>query len=128
MKKSSGFTLLEVMIAVTIFALIASTLSKAASVTVDNQIHLERKLLATWIAENHIVELRSTPFDSIKKSKKDLSYAERKWLINTNVKIKKDFSGMPMPLQVKEIDVSVSLEEAPDNPLQTLTTFIAKDD
>lgn len=127
MKKANGFTLLEVMIAITIFALIATTLSKVAATTVDNHIHLEHKLLATWIAENDIIELRSTPFASISNSKKDLTYADRKWVIQRAVKPVKEFSGIPIPLEVKQLDVSVSLEEHADSPLQTLTAFVTND-
>ncbi len=127
MKKNNGFTLLEVMIALTIFALIATTLSQAASITVDNQIHIERKLLATWIAENQIIELRSISFNNITTSKKEIEFANRKWIINTLVALKKQFSGMPLPLDVKSLTVSVSLKESPDSPLQTLTAYVAND-
>lgn len=128
MKKSNGFTLLEVMIALTIFALMATTLSQTAAITVDNQIHIERKLLATWIAENEIIELRSTPFANIKSTKKDINYAERDWLINTVVTPKKQLPGMPkLLLDIKSIIVSVSLKESADDPLQTLTAYVAND-
>jgi general secretion pathway protein I len=126
-KKNNGFTLLEVMIALTIFALIPTTLSQAASITVDNQIHIERKLLATWIAENQIIELRSISFNNITTSKKEIEFANRKWIINTLVALKKQFSGMPLPLDVKSLTVSVSLKESPDSPLQTLTAYVAND-
>lgn len=115
------------MIALTIFALIATTLSQAASITVDNQIHIERKLLATWIAENHIIELRSTPFANINSNKKEVEFSNREWEINTLVAPKKKFSGMPIPLDVKSLVVSVSLAESPDSPLQTLTAYVAND-
>lgn len=115
------------MIALTIFALIASTLSKASALAVDNQIHLERKLLATWIAENEIVEMRSSAFAAITKKKKDIKYSGRDWIIDINAKPKKNFSGMPIPLEIKEVTVAISLAENPDSPLQTLTAFIAND-
>lgn len=127
MTKNSGFTLLEVMIALTIFALIATTLSQSASITVDNQIHIERKLLATWIAENQVIELRSLSFNNIVTSKKEVEFADRQWIVNTLVAAKKKFSGMPLPLDVKSLVVSVSLKESPDSPLQTLTAYVAND-
>ncbi|MFT5592694.1 MAG: general secretion pathway protein I [Oceanicoccus sp.] len=128
MKKSNGFTLLEVMIALTIFALMATTLSQTAAITVDNQIHIERKLLATWVAENEIIELRSTPFANIKSAKKDINYAERDWIISTVVTPKKQLPGMPgLVLDIKSIIVSVSLKESPEDPLQSLTAYVAND-
>lgn len=129
MKKNKGFTLLEVMIALTIFALMATTLSQTAAITVDNQIHIEKKLLATWIAENKIIELRSVHFNNIKSSKEDIKYSERDWVINTAVAIKKQLPGMPatLPLEIKSIEVSVSLKDSEDEPLQTLTAYVAND-
>lgn len=129
MKKNKGFTLLEVMIALTIFALMATTLSQTAAITVDNQIHIEKKLLATWIAENEIIELRSTPFNNIKSSKKDIKYSERDWIINTTVALKKQLPGMPatLPLEIKSIEVAVSLKESEDDTVQTLTAYVAND-
>jgi general secretion pathway protein I len=126
-RKNKGFTLLEVMIALTIFALIATTLSQAASITVDNQIHIERKLLATWIAENQIIELRSVSFNNISTSKNEVEFADRQWIVSILVAPKKKFSGMPIPLDVKSLTVSVSLKESPDSPLQTLTAYVAND-
>ena len=128
MNKQAGFTLLEVMIALTVFALIAISVSQATSVAVDNQIHLEQKLLACWIAENETTIMRSEGWDSIKKGSKELEYANQKWLIKKAVKDKKSFSGIPIPLDIREVEISVSLEESPESPLFTLTSFMAKDD
>lgn len=130
MNKQRGFTLLEVMIAVTVFALIAISVSQATSVAVDNQIHLERKLLACWIAENETTLMRSESWANIKKGSKELEYANQKWLIKKTVKEKKRFTGIPIPIpiDVREVEISVSLEESPDSPLFTLTSFMAKDD
>ena len=126
--KASGFTLLEVMIAITVFALIATTISQATSVTVDNQIHLEQKLLACWIAENETTLLRTKAWTEIKNSKKDIEYSGRKWLVQTKVKDKKSFSGIPIPLDIREVAISVALESAPEDPLFNLTSYMAKDD
>lgn len=127
MNKSSGFTLLEVMIAITIFAMLATTVSQVASVTVDNQIHLEKKMLATWIAENKIVEMRLLSWDQIKKGKEDVKMSDREWIITTNVKNKKKFGGLQIPLDMKEVTVSVALKESADAPLQSFVAYIAND-
>ncbi len=128
MNRQIGFTLLEVMIAITIFAMLATTISQVASVTVDNQIHLEKKMIATWIAENKIIELRSSPWSDIKNTSEDIEMSERKWAVKIEVKAKKDFAGMPIPLDVKEVNVSVALKDSPDNPLQSFVAYMANDD
>ncbi|EBH8768118.1 type II secretion system minor pseudopilin GspI [Salmonella enterica] len=47
-----GFTLLEVMIALVIFALAATAVLQIASGTLNNQQILEEKTVAGWVAEN----------------------------------------------------------------------------
>src|SRR5690606_41115542 len=53
-----GFTLLEVMIALTIFAAIAIVISDTASQSASSLIHLQDKTLAAMVAENRMAELR----------------------------------------------------------------------
>jgi len=125
--KQTGFTLLEVMIAITIFAMLASTISQVAAVTVDNQIHLEKKLLATWIAENDIIKMRSLPWNEIKSGKDELKLSDREWLIKRVVKDKKSFGGINLPVEVREVNVSVYLKSHPDNALQSFVAYIAND-
>lgn len=115
------------MIALTIFALIATTLSQSASITVDNQIHIEHKLLATWIAENQIIELRSIAYADVKNKKTDIKFGDREWLVTINAKPEKKFGGLPIPLEIKKVDVSVALKPDIDSPLQTLSAYIAND-
>ncbi len=125
MNKQTGFTLLEVMIAITIFAMLATTISQVASVTVDNQIHLEKKMIASWIAENKLVEMRSLPWADIKKGSEDIKMSEREWVVKVTVKDKKDF---PIKLEVREVNVSVALKSEPDSPLQSFIAYMANDD
>ncbi len=125
MNKQTGFTLLEVMIAITIFAMLATTISQVASVTVDNQIHLEKKMIASWIAENKLVEMRSLPWADIKKGSEDIKMSEREWLVKTTVKDKKDF---PIKIEVREVTVSVALKSEPDSQLQSFVAYMANDD
>lgn len=123
MNRQGGFTLLEVMIAVTVFALIAISVSQATSIAVDNQIHLERKLLASWIAENETILMR-TAEEKVKKGTEELEYADQNWLIKKTITDAVFLSGL---FTAKKIEVSVSLEESPESSLFTLTSFLAKD-
>jgi len=125
--KQTGFTLLEVMIAITIFAMLASTISQVAAVTVDNQIHLEKKLLATWIAENDIIKMRSLPWNEIKSGKDELKLSDREWFIKRVVKDKKSFGGINLPVEVREVNISVYIKSHPDNALQSFVAYIAND-
>jgi len=126
MKFNKGFTLLEVMIALTVFALIATTLSQTTASAVDNQLNIEQTLFANWIAENEITKLRLSPWNDIKKSSKDTTMANQKWTINTSVAIKKSFSGVAIPLEVKEVKVSVHLKDQASST-SSLTAYLANE-
>lgn len=122
----NGFTLLEVMVALTIFALIATTLSQTTISAVDNQLSIEQVLFANWIAENEIIELRSKPWEEIKTDSKDYEMANQEWVINKTVSAKKSFSGVAIPLDVKEVLVKVSLKSQTSS-LITLTAYLANE-
>lgn len=51
-----GFTLIEVMVALAIIAIALSAVSRSLGLTVSNQSHLESRVIATWLAENAIIE------------------------------------------------------------------------
>ena len=125
--KQSGFTLLEVMIAITIFAMLASTISQVAAVTVDSQVHLEKKLLASWIAENDLIKMRSLAWDEIKSGRDELKFSDRQWLVKRVVTDKKNVAGINLPIEVREVNVSVYLKSQPEHALQTFVAYIAND-
>ena len=56
--RQCGMTLLEVMLALVILAMSGLAVMKTASETLNNQLYLEQKTLALWIASNRLVELK----------------------------------------------------------------------
>lgn len=126
-RNNGGFTLLEVMVALIIFSMLAITLSSASSSRIDGHIHIEHKLLANIIAESEIAQLRNNPWVLLIDGEKTLTSANRQWLLKTKINIKTDvLPGLNIP--VKEVNVSVSLQDKPDDVIQTLTAYIGKDD
>lgn len=124
--RQSGFTLLEVMVATIIFVLLASMIGQVASSNVGNHIHLENKIIASWIAENETIELRSKGWNVIKTETKEVEASNRKWSVRNSVVEKKDFMGVP-GLIIKEVSVAVSLADDPDSPLQTYQSYMANE-
>lgn len=53
-----GFTLIEVMIALMIFGLLAAMLQQVASGYINNYRRIESQTMASWIAQNHLTEMR----------------------------------------------------------------------
>lgn len=99
--KNLGFTLLEVMIALSIFAIIAATIMDAASQGVDSIIHLEEKTLASWVAENKLTELRLSGQLSVGDKTETIKMASREWKVSTNM------AKTPLP-NTYRVTVSVS--------------------
>lgn len=99
-----GFTLLEVLVALVIFAAVAASVLTASQRSLQVAGQLERKALAGWIADNRITELqlqRPSPGDS--RDDRTLDYGGREWEIHSEVEATSD-KGM------RRVTVWVSLK------------------
>ncbi len=61
MKKDKGFTLHEVMVALSIFAVVSVALVKSTSASIHQSAIVEEKTVAWWLAENAMTKLRLQP-------------------------------------------------------------------
>ncbi len=88
MKKiASGFTLIEVLVALAIFAVAVASLSGAIQNNVKNATYLKNKTVAHWIASNKMVELLQTgKYPPLTDRVDKVEYAGREWVVNTQVK------------------------------------------
>lgn len=113
-----GFTLLEVMIALTIFAAIAMVVSGTTSQATDTLLQLENKTIASWVAENRLAALRTvTPAPETGDSDDEVEMANRTWRVHTRVE-KTQFAG------VVRVTVSVAEESQPDYAVVSLATIL----
>lgn len=108
-----GFTLLEVMIALTIFVVIAIAMSDTASHSANSVLYLQNKTLAGFVAENKLTEMQLAGYPSIGNSTEDVTMASRQWKVHTKV-MATSFKG------ARRIEVSVAQTDTPDSPLVTL--------
>lgn len=84
--KGSGFTLLEVMVALTIFSLIATVTLRGMAISMDSFERVKYKTFASMIAQNALTELRiAEKFPAVSETKKDLEFASFKWRLVTKV-------------------------------------------
>lgn len=116
--KTAGFTLLEVLIALTIFAAIATVVSGTTSQSTETALYLENRTMASWIAENRMAEIRLNPSGlAVGDSNDTLDMANREWRVNTKV-INTEMDG------VLRVTISVSLASDKDYSLATLATVM----
>ncbi len=82
MARQRAFTLLEVLVALAIFATVAAAVLTAAASSVRNAARLEEKALAGWIADNQLVELQlQRPSPGTGRNPREVSYAGRDGLL-----------------------------------------------
>lgn len=81
-----GFTLLEVLIALSIFAICASTLLQQSGRSVRQATYLETRTQASWIAENELARLRlNEQFTPVGKQEKEITFANRQWFVSQDI-------------------------------------------
>ena len=86
MRRAAGFTLLEVLVALAIFATVAAAVLTAAASSVRNAARLEEKALAGWIADNQLVELQlQRPSPGTSRNQREISYAGRDWQLQETI-------------------------------------------
>lgn len=91
MKHARGFTLLEVLVALGIFALVAASVLSATARSLQTAARLEDKTFALWLADNRMQELQlaeTSPDDGSQKGEE--TYAGRRWLWQSQVQATSD--------------------------------------
>ncbi|MBL4940687.1 MAG: type II secretion system minor pseudopilin GspI [Colwellia sp.] len=102
-----GFTLIEVMLAMAVFAIAGVALLSAASNNARNIGHLESIMFANWVASNQLVEISlATQWPPKNNLKGEVELAGRDWFWQQKV-IKttdKDMRAIVMEIRLKEDD------------------------
>ncbi|MEO7916229.1 MAG: type II secretion system minor pseudopilin GspI [Dokdonella sp.] len=118
--RPSGFTLIEVMIALVVVALAMLALTKLAAVQIQTTDALRERTLAGWIAANAITETKlSNPYPPTGISDARGRFANRGWRWRIDVQATPDE-------RIRRIDVSVFLGEEKE-PSASLSGFVGAD-
>ena len=119
-----GFTLIEVMIALAIFAVVSAALVRNASLTVYQTGLIRDRTLAWWVAENHLNEMRSAPrteenYPSVGRDRVSIHMADRDWELLVEVKATENEN-------MRRIEISAYDENDLDAALVTLSGFVGR--
>lgn len=85
-KPSQGFTLIEVMIALLVFGLIATAAAEVGSQYISSYERIRDKTFAAWLADNRINEIRlEQELPGVSETSKDQDYGPYRWQVTTRV-------------------------------------------
>lgn len=76
-----GFTLLEVLVALSIFAVLAIAMGSATQHMLAQTRQMEERLLASWLADNHLAALRLQPVPAPGRRSVAVDFVERRWVL-----------------------------------------------
>ena len=117
--RQSGFTLLEVMVAVAIFAGIAITISDTASMRVNNLLSMRTMTLASFVAENRLTDIRLAGVPPQAGETNDIvEMAGQEWSLELNTVKTPDAN-------IRQVEVNVRLNPEAD-PMATVVTYVQK--
>ncbi|MGB0893096.1 MAG: type II secretion system minor pseudopilin GspI [Parashewanella sp.] len=118
MKHSKGMTLLEVMVALVIFAIAAISITKSVGELIANMPVLEQRTYAQWVADNVLVDAKlETQFPAVGKKEGKLKMADQQWYWRREV-IKTADDDFRM------IQVSVSSDRRYQNIAAQVRTYV----
>ena len=119
-KKRTGFTLIEVLLAMAVFSIAGIAILSAAENNFRSLSALEQQTFANWVASNRLVELhvdRTWPPKNNQKGQITLAGKEWYWLQKV---IKTENADM------RFVSIEVRLNEDEENPVTELYTYVAK--
>ncbi len=115
-----GFTLIEVMLAMAVFAIAGVALLGAASNNFRHISNLEEKMFANWVASNQLVAVSlSDTWPPKNNQKGDVEMAGRKWFWQQKV-IKTENNEM------RAIVMEVRVNEDDELAVTSLMTYLAQ--
>lgn len=122
-KNARGFTLLEVLIALLVFGLIATTAAEVGSQYISSYERVRDKTLAGWLADNRINELRlQEDLPGLSEDSSDRNYGTYRWQVTTVVQ------GTAEP-SMRRVEVTVARYisgRTEPAPIHTLSAFLGE--
>jgi general secretion pathway protein I len=116
-RRTRGFTLLEVLIALAILAVSAAAVLRQTQLEVKQQLELELKTYAMWVADDTLSTLYAqSQWPPLGRIDNKVVFRDQNWLVTTDVQ------ATPDPL-LRKIEVGVNLADV-DNGEHKLVSFV----
>jgi len=100
--RMDGFTLLEIMVALAIFATLATAVLSASQYVVKQAAVVEERLIAAWVADNALTEWRLQSTPAIGPQQRLVHMDRRDWVVRQRARNGSD-------PRLLEVDIEVSL-------------------
>lgn len=117
---TSGFTLIEILVAVAILAVALAATTRAASLATDGALETRHRLLATWAAQNRVAEIRARRlFPPVTATRLEATQGGLALAIDEKV------TDTPNPT-MRRVDLAVSDARTPGRVLVTVTAYVSR--
>lgn len=117
MSKQGGFTLIEILVSLTVLAISLAAIIQASSQYIKNQSYLRDRTVAHWVARNLLIEMRLTKeWPAVSTKTGDVEWGGQEWLWRLKV------TQTPEE-DLRRLDIEVSLGTREDEVLANLSAF-----
>ena len=124
--RARGFTLLEMLVALTIIAVVGLAVSSAIGNVVSQTFTLEQRLVAHWVAENHLARVRLARVGNTEALPTGRE-TERVRMSGRTWRIEREIRDTTHPwLRRVEIEVFEVADGDDIGPLDTLVGFVGR--
>ena len=107
-----GFTLLEIMVAMAIFATLAAAVLSASQYVIKQRGAVEARLFAAWLADNRLNELRLQPGLATGQQQQVVSMDQRDWVLHQHISATGDPNLLQVDIQVSPANSTHALHRA----------------